>query len=247
MSSLSARKQIRKRKKKVKRKAVVLITVILILLSMLLIGTLSVSKATVSDLDAKPIKHENVDSKYMVLVNRKNKVDEKFYPKDLVIPNIKFLRSNSSNKYLSKDVAVQIENMFNKAKSENIDLRGVSGYRSYKYQKNLYKNNIRKSGEIQTNKYMAQPGTSEHQTGLAIDILSSDYASLDEGFENTDAHRWLLENISEYGFIIRYPKGKQDITGYAYEPWHLRYVGKQAATEINKKGLTLEEYLNENK
>ena len=76
-----------------------------------------------------------------------------------------------------------------------------------------------------------------------MDVLSNEYSSLDEGFENTNAFKWLSENMSNYGFILRYPKGKEEITGYEYEPWHLRYVGVDDAKEITEKGLTLEEYL----
>ena len=87
------------------------------------------------------------------------------------------------------------------------------------------------------------PGASEHQIGLALDIISNDYTSLDEGFENTSAGKWLKEHSKEYGFILRYPKGKEFITGIDYEPWHFRYVGKEAATIIMDEGITLEEFV----
>ena len=87
------------------------------------------------------------------------------------------------------------------------------------------------------------PGASEHQLGLAIDIISDNYASLDEGFANTEAGKWLAEHSYEYGFILRYPQGKEYITGVEYEPWHFRYVGKEAAAVITKDGICLEEFI----
>ena len=92
-------------------------------------------------------------------------------------------------------------------------------------------------------KWVAVPGTSEHQTGLALDIISSSYQVLDRDQENTAEQRWLMENSYKYGFILRYPSDKSEITGINYEPWHYRYVGKEAAKEIYEKGLCLEEYL----
>ena len=90
---------------------------------------------------------------------------------------------------------------------------------------------------------VAYPGTSEHQLGLAVDIVSEDYQLLDEKQEETPEYIWLSKNCSKYGFIVRYPNGKTDITGVIYEPWHFRYVGKEAAQEIMSKGICLEEYL----
>ena len=86
------------------------------------------------------------------------------------------------------------------------------------------------------------PGASEHQIGLALDIVCNSYMSLDEGFGDTKAGKWLAANSCRYGFILRYPKGKEDITGIEYEPWHFRYVGKAAAPVIMEQGITLEEF-----
>ncbi|MCS4454811.1 M15 family metallopeptidase [Clostridium botulinum] len=138
-----------------------------------------------------------------------------------------------------------LENLFQEAKNENIILLGVSGYRNYHYQVNVYNNSVYRNGQQHADKYVAQPGTSEHQTGLAMDIVSTEYTNLDENFVNTRAYKWLKENCYKYGFIIRYPKEKEDITGYNFEPWHIRYVGIEVATEIMNKGITLEEYLQE--
>ena len=95
----------------------------------------------------------------------------------------------------------------------------------------------------ETKKSVAVPGTSEHATGLAVDIIASDYEELDEAQGDTPEQKWLMEHWAEYGFILRYPPEKADVTGIIYEPWHYRYVGKEAAKEITEKGLTLEEYL----
>ncbi|WP_297137073.1 M15 family metallopeptidase [Terrisporobacter sp.] len=186
------------------------------------------------------------ESNILILVNRENKIDETYIPNDLVIPNVKFISKNSPNKMLRKETALQLENMFEDAKKEGINLLAVSGYRSYEYQKELYDKKVKRSGKEEADKYVAVPGTSEHQTGFVMDVLSSEYNKLDEGFKYTDAYDWLCNNMDKYGFIIRYPEGKEDITGYEYEPWHLRYVGKEAAKEINDKDITLEEYIENN-
>ena len=119
----------------------------------------------------------------------------------------------------------------------NIDL--VSGYRSYARQKNIYENNVANRGYDETDKYSARPGHSEHQTGLAFDVGSVTYT-----YGETPSGQWLNKNCAKYGFIIRYPQGKEHITGYGYEPWHIRYVGIDIATEIMEKEITLEEYFN---
>ena len=183
------------------------------------------------------VNYENV-----MLVNRQNEVDKTYIPSDLVELEVKFLNNNTHNNLLKMEVATQVEQMFEDAKKDGIHLLAVSGYRSYEYQKKLYENKVKKAGKKEADKYVAMPGTSEHQTGLAIDILSTEYKKLNKGFENTSAYRWLCENIDEYGFIIRYQEGKESITGYGFEPWHFRYVGKDLAKELKEKDITLEEY-----
>lgn len=187
--------------------------------------------------------YNNPNDEYLVLVNKENSLEENYEPDDLVIPNIPLQTSSDMTAHVRYQVAVELENMFNDAKKVGINLIGISGYRSCDYQTIVYNDAVANDGAISADNYVAQPGHSEHQTGLAIDVLSDEYSNLDEGFENTESFKWLSENISNYGFIIRYPKGKEDITGYSYEPWHLRYVGKNAAKEINDNQLTLEEYL----
>lgn len=138
-----------------------------------------------------------------------------------------------------------LDNMFKACKDEiDISLAMVSGFRSYDYQEGLFKRYSNKHGEDQANRFSARAGQSEHQTGLAFDIGGPDDSYwLKESFETTEEGIWLAENAHKFGYILRYPKGKEDITGYIYEPWHFRYVGIEHATKIYEEGLTLEEYL----
>ncbi len=129
--------------------------------------------------------------------------------------------------------------MVEAAKEEGISLRIISGYRSYQTQQKLYNNYVNRSGKEEADTYSARPGHSEHQTGLAFDINEISYA-----FGESKAGKWVAEHGPSYGFIIRYPKDKQEITGYVYEPWHLRYLGTELAMDVAESGLCLEEYLN---
>ncbi len=126
------------------------------------------------------------------------------------------------------------------AKQDNISIWISSGYRSYSRQKYLYENYCATDGVANADTYSARPGHSEHQTGLAIDVNQADT----QAFETTYKHvgEWLQENCWDYGFIIRYPKGKEHITGYIYEPWHIRYVGTELSLKLKESGETLEEY-----
>lgn len=124
------------------------------------------------------------------------------------------------------------------AAQEGLNIYLSSGYRSYDYQKKIYNNYSSLYGADTADTFSARPGHSEHQTGLAIDVNS-----IDDSFAGTPEAVWLENHAHEYGFIIRYPKGKESITGYKYEPWHIRYLGKDTATAVYNSGLTLEEYL----
>ena len=142
--------------------------------------------------------------------------------------------------------------MIKAAKEDGVYIYVTSSYRDMEKQTELHENKIEayvKEGYsyVEAKKLAAQvvavPGTSEHQLGLALDFVSSEYRKLDEKQEQTKGFQWLKEHCDEYGFILRYPNGKTDITGIIYEPWHFRYVGKEAAKEIMEQGITLEEYL----
>lgn len=124
------------------------------------------------------------------------------------------------------------------AAAEGLNIYNSSGFRSYEYQSQIYSNYSNIYGSATADTFSARPGHSEHQTGLAIDVNS-----IDDSFAGTPEAIWLENHAHEYGFIIRYPKGKQDITGYKYEPWHIRYLGIDTATKVYNSGLTLEEYL----
>ena len=145
---------------------------------------------------------------------------------------------NDGKQHLLADVAYEkYVEMWDAAKKEGLSMMVVSAYRTEDYQRNLYNNNVRTSGKVYADNYSARAGHSEHQTGLAID-LGSTYTS----FEYSAEFRWLQNHAHEYGFILRYPKGKEWITGYAYEPWHYRYVGTDVAKIIYEEGITFEEY-----
>lgn len=186
--------------------------------------------------------NDKLNEKYMLLANKDNLLGEDYIPDDLVTSTIKF-QDYIVTRDLDRLVAQKAKEMFEAAEEEGITLLGASGYRSYDIQLNLYNNKVAQVGKEAAEQYLAPPGGSEHQTGYALDILSSDYQSLDEGFENTRASKWLLENSYKFGFILRYPKDKVDITKYEYEPWHYRYVGEENAEDIMLNNLCLEEYI----
>lgn len=133
------------------------------------------------------------------------------------------------------------ENAFKKMQSaaaaEGLNIYISSGFRSYEYQSGLYERYANRDGYAAADRYSARPGHSEHQTGLAFDLNT-----IDDSFADTREGKWVAENCHKYGFIIRYPKGKEDITGYMYESWHIRYLGVDMATKVYESGKTLEEY-----
>lgn len=145
---------------------------------------------------------------------------------------------------MRKVAASAIEKLFAAAKKDGIDIKAVSGYRSYATQKSIFDRNASIKGEAVANKTSARPGQSEHQTGLAMDISSASAGyDLQQSFGNTKEGKWLKANAHKYGFIIRYGKDQEKLTGYSYEPWHVRYVGVYIAGEITSQKLTLEQYL----
>ncbi|CAH2715342.1 hypothetical protein BACCIP111895_02526 [Neobacillus rhizosphaerae] len=178
------------------------------------------------------------------VVNKKYYMPVTYVPKDLVYPNVPFLFNEKIEKRkMRKEAAKALERLFAAAKKDGIYLSGVSAYRSYSTQKVLFNNYVKRDGFEKARTYSAIPGTSEHQTGLAIDVSGSNgKCAATSCFANTKEATWLKKNCAKYGFIIRYPKGKESITGYKYEPWHLRYVGN-ISTAIQTRGITLEEYL----
>ncbi len=179
-----------------------------------------------------------------VLVNKENKLPQDYQTDDLVYPSIPFTFEEKIEKRMLKTVAASaIERLFTAASNEGLGLAGVSAYRSHATQESLFNYYVDRDGLEAALSYCAVPGTSEHETGLAIDVTASDGScAAEDCFGDTKEAAWLAQHAAEYGFIIRYPEGKEDITGYKYEPWHLRYVGTAIAQEITEQDLTLEEY-----
>lgn len=130
------------------------------------------------------------------------------------------------------------DKMQSAAAEEGLNIYISSGFRSYDYQAGLYQRYVDRDGQAEADRYSARPGHSEHQTGLAFDLNS-----IDISFADTDEGKWVSEHCAEYGFIIRYPSDKEEITGYKYEPWHIRYLGEETACAVYDSGLCLEEYL----
>lgn len=179
-----------------------------------------------------------------VLVNKQNKLPDSYNPPDLVTTTVPFISTATSEKRkMRKEAANALAKLFLTAKQQGISLLGVSGYRSHSTQTTLFNYYVSVDGLKKARLYSALPGTSEHETGLAIDVTGGNgKCAADDCFGGTPEAKWLQNHVAQYGFIIRYPKGKDAITGYKYEPWHIRYVGTKIATEIMSKGITLEEY-----
>lgn len=161
------------------------------------------------------------------------------YINGILVVNKTYSLPSTYSPDVDSEASAALMEMFQAAKADGITLEVVSGYRSYERQNTLYNNYVARDGVKAADTYSARAGHSEHQTGLAFDLNS-----LEESFGETKEGIWLREHCWEYGFIIRYPKGKEDITGYMYEPWHVRYLGKSTAKSVFESGLCLEEYLN---
>jgi D-alanyl-D-alanine carboxypeptidase len=181
----------------------------------------------------------------LILVNKSRALPRGYIPPDLIEPYIPFaFEENLPKRLMREEAALALELLFAKALADGIELLGQSAYRSYETQEAIFAYNARLHGEEEANKLSALPGQSEHQTGLAIDVTSRSVGlGLDKSFGETPEGVWLQENADKYGFIIRYPKDKENITGYIYEPWHIRYVGIDVAKEIYENDLTLEDFL----
>lgn len=183
-------------------------------------------------------------SSIKALVNKQYSLPEDYVPEDLVTVEVPTVLENAEIRQLREPAADALKDMFDAAEEEDILLHARSGYRSYQTQVQLYSNYVSNHGEEAANRYSAKPGQSEHQTGLGMDVTSESVNfQLTEAFGETPEGQWVEENAHAFGYIIRYPEGKEDITGYQYEPWHLRYLGEDLATEVYESNLTYEEYL----
>lgn len=181
---------------------------------------------------------------YLLLVNKTHPLEKTYEPQGL--KSIRYFASDrdASTRYMVEEAADQFHLLVEAALAQGHEIVMTTAYRSYGFQTILWDNYVARHGEEKANTFSARPGESEHQSGLCTDVsspsvgyqLTTEYGESPEG-------SWLAQNAHEYGFIIRYPKGKEDITGYQYEPWHIRYVGKEAASYMYQKQITLEEYL----
>lgn len=181
-----------------------------------------------------------------VVVNKKRPLNPKAYVPTIVVPTIPLrLASGNEEMHVRADMAKPLEQMVAAAKSEaGLSLMLASGYRSYNFQVNLYNTYVKQQGQNVADTQSARAGYSEHQTGLAADLEpASRTCEVETCFANTPEGKWLAANAYRFGFVIRYPENQQNITGYIYEPWHVRYVGTALATEMHNEHIgTLEAF-----
>ena len=193
-------------------------------------------------IDYKFYEHDIVSiNKYtsLVLVNKYFYLDENYIPNNLIKININC--ASSSSLYGESEAVSNFESMCLAAKEEGLTIKAMSTYRSYASQSAIYNNYLKSDTQASVDTYSARPGHSEHQTGLAFDVYNGVVSFT--SFGTTNEYRWVKNNAYKYGFIIRYTEANSYITGYSSEPWHLRYVGVEAATYIYNNNITLEEYL----
>ena len=186
---------------------------------------------------------ESAQSWELILVNFENLLPENYAVE---------LTQLADEQAVDARIAGELETMLADARAEGLSPVVVSSYRTEELQLTLYSNKVarlveagcsQEDAQTEAARWVARPGTSEHQLGLAVDIVAQSYPVLDAGQEDTPEQQWLLENAYRYGFVLRYPEGKSETTGIGYEPWHYRYVGKEAAEQMYWNNLCLEEYL----
>lgn len=184
------------------------------------------------------------EEKHLILVNKDNALSGEY--------SVRLVPAMAERTKVSEDIYDDLMQMLSDGNEEGYQFVIASAYRDAQYQKKLLEDDIRQlkkrgysdqEAYDEATKETMPPGCSEHETGLAVDIVAANYQMLDKKQELRAENIWLRENCATYGFILRYPKGKESITGISYESWHFRYVGKEAATYITNQGLTLEEYL----
>ena len=178
------------------------------------------------------------EKKIDVIVNKYYKLSKDYEPEDLTKINSKFASGN--NQRLRKAAAIKFEEMATDSLKNGYKIYAGSTYRSYDYQLGLYNRYVAKDGFDEAETYSARAGYSEHQLGLAVDIINGKWEYLSE---NDEEYEWLIDNSYKYGFILRYPRGKEYITGYVFEDWHFRYLGIDLATKIYNNNITYQDYL----
>jgi D-alanyl-D-alanine carboxypeptidase len=183
-------------------------------------------------------------SSLWVVVNKGRVLPSSYVPQKLTVPDVPLrLGSASDEMHIRSDAAAALAKMAQDAKQEGINLMLASGYRSYSNQTSTYAGFVRNDGVLKADTYSARPGHSEHQTGLAADIEPTNKkCELEQCFETTTEGQWLAANSYKYGFIIRYQKDTESLTGYEFEPWHVRFVGQELASEIMSQHQTLEQF-----
>lgn len=182
-------------------------------------------------------KEAKLTNTFYTLVNKYNYLREDFVPNNLVELEAPYAREGI---YLVKSARDKFYELVKKASEEGLTIRAISAYRGYTYQKRLYNKYVENDGIAKADTYSARPGFSDHQTGLVVDVDNS--INSFEGFTNTKEYQWMLANSYKYGFILRYPEGKEAITGYQFESWHYRFVGVKLAKKIKASNLTFDEY-----
>lgn len=184
-------------------------------------------------------------SSIWVVVNKSRPLSEpQFSPNDLIVPDVKLRLDPSAEQMQARQIIHQpLKDLFAAGKVAGFDFAFGSGYRSYALQQQFYQEYVRTMGETEANRTSARAGASEHQTGLSFDIeATGQKCHLDKCLADLPDGKWLAEHAHEHGFIIRYPLGKESITGYDFEPWHLRYVGKELASQLHSSNKTMEEF-----
>ena len=185
-----------------------------------------------------------INDELLTLVNYKNKIPDD-WKVDLV--------SLNDQQSIDQRAYQELKNMLNEAKKQGLNIIVCSSYRTYDKQKELFVNKVKEylkegygynEAQEAASMWVAKPNTSEHQLGLAVDLVSKKNQRLDDSQERTAEQQWLIKNCWRYGFILRYPSNKSDLTKVGYEPWHYRFVGKEHAKKITEQGVCLEEYLN---
>ena len=184
---------------------------------------------------------KNIDGR-IFLVNRQHSISQRYIPSDL-----QKVMVNGISQEMRHDAALALEQLFEAAKEAGVPLASVSGYRSYSKQATIYQRKVDSIGTKAADRISARPGTSEHQLGLAMDVAKKGSSQLNTGFAKTPQGQWVYENAHRFGFIIRYLEGYEDVTGYSYEPWHIRYVGIEYATAIHQSGLPMELFMSGHK
>ena len=187
---------------------------------------------------------DDIAAGYLILVNKSHGLDRNYKPDDLA--GIRYFAADRSaeGRFMRASAAGAFHSLVEEGAAQGIDIVMTTAFRSFGFQETLYNNYVANHGQAAADRFSAKPGFSEHQTGLAVDVSAASVGyRLTRDFANTKEGRWIAENAHLFGFILRYPEGMEEFTGYMFEPWHLRFVGKTAAKYIFENNLILEDFL----